>query len=47
MTDHDYRCGKCDKPFRTLDEGLQHAQKVHGATRQDVQNERKLHARKR
>jgi len=41
------KCAKCGKLFNNLDEGLRHVQKVHGATRQDAQNERKLHARKR
>lgn len=40
-------CAKCGEPFATLAAGLLHIQKVHGATRQQAQNELKIHARKR
>ena len=41
------RCEGCGKMFPSVAKALAHAQKAHGVTRQQVQNERKLHGKRR
>jgi hypothetical protein len=39
-------CAKCTKTFNDLGKALAHAQREHGITRQQAQNEIKLHRRR-
>lgn len=47
MSDNDYRCGKCGASVRSLPAGLDHAIRNHNLTRQQAQNEIKIHKGKR
>jgi len=47
MAKQEFTCEKCKKTFDKLSKALQHCQQAHGTTRQQAQNEAKLHARKR
>ena len=46
MTSTELTCSKCGKGFSTLAEALRHCQKAHGITRQQAQNEIKIHRRR-
>jgi len=43
VSDHEYSCGKCGAPMRSLAAGLDHAIRNHNMTRQQAQNEIKKH----
>jgi uncharacterized C2H2 Zn-finger protein len=47
MTQSICTCKKCGKTFDDLGAAMRHFTKAHGMTRQQAQNERKLHLRKR
>lgn len=47
MPKHELTCAKCRQTFTDLATALAHCQRKHGMTRQQAQNEMKLHARKR
>ena len=47
MSQHTYTCARCGEKFHQLAGALGHAIRQHGMTRQQAQNELKIHARKR
>lgn len=47
VSDHEYACGRCGAPMRSLAAGLDHAIRNHDMTRQQAQNEIKIHKKPR